>query len=124
MLRIYHRIATMMQPAFWLILVLAVLSGAAFIWQVLSAEQPHQSSVLLWLLAMLASLGCLLVIKLFVQPAPEQNAKAGFFQRLKIRLIRLGYYLLALMTTLILLAIVLLGLRVGTGALLRLLLGH
>ncbi|WP_091340725.1 hypothetical protein [Alkalimonas amylolytica] len=124
MLNIYHRLARLLQPAFWLILLLAAGSGLVFFWQVLGSDQPHQSTVLFWLLVMLALLGCLLVIKLFASPAPSLDGQKGFLSRLKIRLIRLGYSLLAVMTSLIWLAIMVLALRVGFGALLRLILGQ
>lgn len=124
MLELYHRIARVLQPAFWLIMLLAIAAGLVFFWQVLSAEQPHQSAVLLWLLVMLALLGCLLVIKLFANPLPSLDGQLGVFKRLKIRLLRFGYSLLAVMTSLIWLAILVLSLRVGGGALLRLVLGH
>lgn len=123
MLTFYHRIATLLNPAFWLIFLLAVASGLLFFWQLAGADQPHQTTVLFWLLLMLALLGCLLIIKLFIRPVPELDGQSGFFRRLKIRVFRFGYSLLAVLTSLIWLAIMVLALRVGGGALLRLVVG-
>lgn len=124
MLNFYHRIATFLNPAFWLIVLMAVASGLLFFWQLAGADRPHQTTVLFWLLLMLALLGCLLIIKLFTRPVPVLDGQSGFFRRLKIRLLRFGYSLLAVLTSLIWLAIMVLALRVAGGALLRLVVGH
>lgn len=119
MLMFYHRLALFLAPAFWWLLAASVVFAASFIWQLLTSEQSHQTSVLLWLLLMLASLGLLLVIKWFAQPAPELQETKGFFLRLKVRLLRLGYLALALITSFILVAIMVLAARIGVGSLLR-----
>lgn len=123
MLSFYHRLARILAPAFWWLLAAAVLFGMLFIWVLLTSEQSHQASVLFWLLLMLAMLGLLLVIKWFATPAPELNETKGFFLRCKVRLVRLGYLLLALITSFIMLAIAVLGARIGFGGLMRWFLG-
>ncbi|MDP4537238.1 hypothetical protein Q3O60_13685 [Alkalimonas collagenimarina] len=123
MLSFYHRLARILAPAFWWLLAAAILFGMLFIWLLLTSEQSHQASVLFWLLLMLAMLGLLLVIKWFATPAPELNETKGFFLRCKVRLVRLGYLLLALITSFIMLAIAVLGARIGFGGLMRWLLG-
>ncbi len=123
MLNFYHRMATLLAPGFWLVFAGALASGLVFVWQLWHSSAPHQSSVLFWLLLMLVCLAALLVIKLFRTPAPRITSDMGFWQRLKARVVRLGYLLLALMTSGLLLAIAVLGLRVGFGSLMRLLLG-
>ncbi|MCH8539093.1 MAG: hypothetical protein LAT66_15135 [Alkalimonas sp.] len=123
MLKLYHRVAQVLAPAFWGLLSAAVLFGAIFVWALMTSEQSHQASVLLWLLLMLAMLGLLLVIKWFAQLPPELSEAQGFFSRLKLRLVRFGYWLLALITSLILLAIAALAVRIGFGSLMRWLLG-
>lgn len=123
MLNLYHRIARVLAPAFWGVLGAAVVFGVLFAWALMTSEQSHQASVLLWLLLMLAMLGILLIIKWFAQPPPELHATQGFLNRLKVRFIRCGYLILALITSLIVLAIAVLAARIGFGSLMRWLLG-
>ncbi len=115
MLAFYQRWAHRLYPLRWLFVLLAMLALSAFIglliaggelsrrWQ-LSAVVLAVSTMLLWLWAVL-----------FSQPLPQERADSGLWQKLKCKLLYMGYYLLAVFTSLLLLATVYLGLRTLKG---------
>ena len=115
MLAFYQRVAYRLYPLRWLFVLLAILALSAFIgllivggelsrrWQ-LSAVVLAVSAMLLWLWAVL-----------FSRPLPQAGAGSGLWHKLKCKLLYMAYYLLAVVTSLLLLATVYLGLRTLKG---------
>ena len=116
MLAFYQRWARRLYPARALFVVLFLLAVSAFGWLLFSATPEFAqrwqltavlcgvSSLLLWLWAVV-----------FYAELPETDNNAGTIQKVKIRLQRLAYYLLAVLVTVLLLATTYLGLRVLKG---------
>ena len=116
MLAFYRRWARRLYPLRGVFVVLFLLAVSTFGWLLFSATpelaQRWQlaavlcgvSSLLLWLWAVV-----------FYAELPETDNNAGTIQKVKIRLQRLAYYLLALLVTVLLLATTYLGLRVLKG---------
>ncbi|MDX3774847.1 hypothetical protein QE250_12025 [Chromatiaceae bacterium AAb-1] len=116
MLAFYQRIASACYPKrlfFWFGLTLAVI---AFIYLLLIAPaELGQRWMLSCTLLIICNLLLLLVIRFFNKKLLPLPADSSFWQRIKYRFIWLGYYLLAFITSLLLLAILLLGLRTLLG---------
>ena len=116
MLRFYQRWALRLSRFKFLFLMFFLASIATFVWLLFSADTPQSerwllSSVVLavsWLLLWL----CATVFSdLPSAVAPEQR----LLLRVKLRLQRAGYYLLAIIVTLLLFFIAYLGVRAITG---------
>ncbi len=115
MLAFYQRWAHRLYPLRWLFVLLTMLALSAFIgllivggelsrrWQ-LSAVVLAVSAMLSWLWAVL-----------FSRPLPQAGAGSGLWHKLKCKLLYMAYYLLAVVTSLLLLATVYLGLRTLKG---------
>ncbi|WP_215399121.1 hypothetical protein [Rheinheimera oceanensis] len=116
MLAFYQRWARRMYPARAVFVVLFVLAVTAFGWLLFSATPEFAqrwqltavlcavSSLLLWLWAVV-----------FYPELPTIDNNATWLYKVKIRLQRLAYYLLAVLVTVLLLATTYLGLRVLKG---------
>ncbi|KUM53694.1 hypothetical protein [Rheinheimera sp. EpRS3] len=116
MLAFYQRWARRMYPARALFVVLFLLAVSAFGWLLFSATPEFAqrwqltavlcgvSSLLLWLWAVV-----------FYPELPTADHNAATLHKIKIRLQRLCYYLLAMLVTVLLLATTYLGLRVLKG---------
>lgn len=116
MLQFYQRWARRMYPFKAMFIVLFALAVSAFGWLLfaapaalaerwqLSAVLCGVSSLLLWLWAVV-----------FYPELPTADNNAATLHKIKIRLQRLAYYLLALLVTVLLLATAYLGLRVLKG---------
>ena len=112
MLTLYEALARKLFPFRWLLGLLAALGAIAFAYFLFqSTQSSDESHLLLSVCLTLWALSLLALTQSFVAPTPTISGTESFLARVKIRLIRLARWLLALLISALFAAVLFLSLR-------------
>lgn len=114
MLSFYGRLARWLHPLRNALLVLVGIAAAAFLWVVAAYTGPAQESfMLLSVVAGLWALSASILARTFIEPPPVAQPGDGIARRLGKSFVRLLYWLLALVMTVLLAAVLYLSFKAG-----------
>jgi hypothetical protein len=116
MLAFYQRWAVRLYPWRPVFILMFLSATSSFVWLLFAAPQElAQRWQLTAVLLAICGLFLWLCSTLFRHPLAEPHSSQHLFQRVKLRVVRAGYYVVAIIVTLLLIAITYLGLRIVKG---------